>query len=264
MRKKIISILLITMSIFWCTAVPMISASESDTNIELKESRDLNELYIRALNGISDIEKQEEQTITKSLVPENKANQKQFDIDINFTTILLDEKVVNGDVIQEYETIIFQVAQDKKDKSMQRQIDKLKSDDLAGSIGTYAKNEKDKWDDTRGVKAFSVVTWSSVTKNGTEHYKMSNVSGKWEYNGLGGYILSKRSVIFGQVGPSLYGGTNTQRTTKYPTTNSFSYAVPSTWNPVVATDYTTCGVTTNITITRGGLSWTLQLINMAG
>lgn len=100
-------------------------------------------------------------------------------------------------------------------------------------------------------------------KNSLLHFDLTKVSGGWSYNGVGGYILSNRSYKVGQNGTGSWGNPSKQLHSGAPTSNTFSYNVPTDWLPVAATTMAGAGVTTNIKITRSGSVWYNPFTNNA-
>lgn len=255
MKIKVISTALLSLGILFSFNSSSMAASvnEDKENLKYEEITDLNELYVRALNGISDLPEQKGQTFNSIESQELNSN---FETQIHSTSQLLEVKEIDGELVETYTTTTFQVSQDATDRIVQQEQDNM--------IIPFASKIDDAWDKTVGVKAYSTITWNNVYDSSqVKHFDLTKVTGGWSYDGSGNYILSNRSAIVGQVGPGSFGSTAGQSKQVATSSNTYSYTVPSAWNPVVATKYTSCGVSTNLKITRGSSSWTLPFINHA-
>ncbi|MGJ3195906.1 hypothetical protein [Peribacillus frigoritolerans] len=258
MKKKVIGTAVLSLAmLFSVGSSSSLAASEKLDEIVIKYEQitDLNELYTRALNGISDLSSQQDDIekfdlSTKSVEIPELENQSYS------TSQLLEVENVDGQFIETYATTTFHVAQDITDKIEQQKQDT--------KIQPSASKNDDKWDSTLGVKAYSTITWSNVyDKNQVKHFKLTKITGGWSYNGAGNYVLSNRSAIVGQVGPGSFGSTAGQSKQMATSSNTYSYSIPSSWKAVIASKYNTCGVSTKIKITRGSSSWNLPFNNHA-
>ncbi|MDM5358102.1 hypothetical protein QUF78_09355 [Peribacillus sp. ACCC06369] len=223
--------------------------------IKYEQITDLNELYTRALNGVSDLSSQQDD-LEKFELSTKSVEKLELETQSHSTSQLLEVENVDGQLVETYATTTFHVAQDITDKIEQQKLDT--------KIQPFASKKDDKWDSTKGVKAYSTITWSNVfDKNQVKHFKLTKVTGGWSYNGAGNYVLSNRSAIVGQVGPGSFGSTSGQSKQIATGSNTYSYNIPSSWKAVIASKYNTCGVSTNLKISRGSSSWTLPFQNHA-
>ncbi|WP_129692174.1 hypothetical protein [Gottfriedia acidiceleris] len=213
------------------------------------EIKDIDKLWDRAKNGVNDPKVSSEDLVAKSdlVLTGSKANvsRKYYQ-----TTQLLEVKKEGETTTKYFATTTFAVVQGQ--------------DTPENQIGTLASSSDYdyKWDSSLAVKAYSTIYFENkYDSSNVKHYDMTSVTGGWSYDGSGNYVLSGRHVRFGQVGPSSFGGTSTQIKNYYPTGNTWSYTVPSTWYGVVATKYTTCGVNSWINISRGTSSWSLEFLH---
>lgn len=110
-----------------------------------------------------------------------------------------------------------------------------------------------------GVTAYSTIYYSIITQQGIDYYYLSHVTGGWvaSYSST----VTNREVIISGNGHVSGGGSSNKKLTKYPTSNSFNYSCPSDWPPVAASMYSGPGVTTTATVSNGGSTATLTLIN---
>lgn len=243
------------------------SAAENITNTVEKEENvinyettsDLNVLYERALNGISDrTQTEEEQEEQENLQNFSMNSENSFPAvsKINVSTSqLLETKEVDDQLVKTYETTTFTVLQDKADYQQQLKLDRKNKE--IDSIGPLLTLPRENWDKTYGVKSYSTITYSEVyDDNSVRHLKMSRVTGGWSYNGVGNYSLHSRKFIVGQVGWSRFGTTSGQRSEHPWSSNSFIFGVPSTWNAVAPVNASAIGVNTWISITAQGSTWT--------
>ncbi|WP_191567440.1 hypothetical protein [Metabacillus idriensis] len=257
MKVKVLSTALLSLlMVFNFSSSPMASGNGDSEVVKYKQVTDLNELYERALNGISDLPEQEEKTFDSFTSTDLSEINSDFETQTNSTSQLLKVKNVNGKLVETYATTVFQVSQDATDR-----IEQEKQDNM---IRPFASKSDDKWDSTYGVKAYATITWNNVyDSNQVKHFDLTRVTGGWSYDGAGGYVLSNRSAIVGQVGPGSFGSTSGQSKQVATSSNTYSYTVPASWKPVASTKYTSCGVSTNIKISRGSSSWTLPFTNHA-
>lgn len=125
-------------------------------------------------------------------------------------------------------------------------------------------NNRDKWDDTGSVKATSTSHFSVKNdSSGVHHAKLTSAAGNWSVQ-QSGVDLSNRSVLYGSVGLSSFGNAFGQKSTIYPSGNSWSVTAPSSWvHAETGTSNSIIGTTATVKLS-GRTSSTLQLINQWG
>ncbi|WP_299833661.1 hypothetical protein [uncultured Metabacillus sp.] len=132
---------------------------------------------------------------------------------------------------------------------------------MSNEIGIAASNSKSasQWDSSYSVRAYSTYYYTRYEKDGYAYHDITSCSGGWSRSDSS-VTMSQRKVIYGASGPSYPNGSYVQQNqTMYPTSNSFSYTAPSSWVAVKTTH--AVGVSTWVTLNRGGSTWTLKLIN---
>lgn len=256
MKTKIITLLL-CLVLSLVTAMPAFADSSvnqvPEKVIENPAISDLDILFQRAVNGISDIKNEDLAPKFKAHIS-NSEDGKSKDVNVYSTTQLLkEEKFKDGKINREYATTSFAV---------------IEKSDLKSPGKFYIQGElsDDGWDSTLSVKAYSTIRWSTeYDSNGVEHITMAGktISGGW--NLLSGFSIKSKTVTIGQTGVSSWGG-YLQQTAPYSISDSdftFSKTAPSTWKPVLADDTSTVGCTQTCRIYRGTSTsyWTFIFSN---
>jgi len=233
--------------------VNTVNAEEQDNQetviYEKKEIKDLNKLYERAENNVTDkkinIDKLSEEV-------EVTLNDKEVSKDVSATTQLLKKtKDSEGNIDAYYTTTTF--------------VDDIPASEEEASSGevsasaTSTSRKASKWDSSGGVKAYSTVYYSVTYKDSVPYQDLSKVTGGWSVSDSS-ISLSNRKVDLGQSGGSLCGGV-TQKKSFTPSGNTFSYPAPSSWC-AVSSQVGSIGANTSVTLKRGSSStWTLSLPN---
>jgi hypothetical protein len=207
---------------------------------EREEIKDIDKLFERAKNNISDINEKKNK-FSASL--ENNNTKQKDDLTILSTTQLLKSvKKNDGTIVNSYSTTVFAVT--------------------PSADGSGSKN-KNGWDSSYGIEAYSTYYYDYYNKSGGtspgEYRDLTSVKGGWKIHDST-ISLSNRKVTLGASGTSYNGYYVQQITDKYPTGNSFSYSAPSSWEPVYMSNGSV-GVTTTVTLKRGSSTWTLTLRN---
>lgn len=208
---------------------------------EKSEIKDINKLLERAKNNVSDLN--EDQNILQfeaSLEENSKSNKEK--IELKATSQLLKQtKKSDGTTISTYTTTIF-------------------TQDVSKNIGVLSQgSNRDLWDGSLSVRAYSTYTFDRYEANGYVYHDILSCSGGWQRSDstVG---MSNRIVTYGASGPRYSNDAFVQQSnTAYPSGNTFSYTAPSSWVPV-KTSFSV-GVSTWVTLSKGGSVWTLKLIN---
>jgi len=230
-----------------------------------KEITDLNILFENAKKRKSDLnEEQLEKLASKAELKANskKSNSPDPKMETFETAQLLEVREYESGIVEEDYAVTTFVIVDEPTTTVSA------ASSEGGSQYRY------KWDSTLGVKAYSTVYYRIVSDpRGSRHWDITSVSGGWQVE-ESTYILSGMKVVVGQNGWSYWGGTVSGQTiTKYPSSRTYSYTVPDSWVPVVASGSfspTGSGVGTHSTVTikrdspYNTSSWTLSLTNNLG
>lgn len=255
MKKLLLSITFTLILLMNITSVAFASATEEiNANEEyivaeeFEEITDLDVLYQRAKNGVN-----EDMSVNIDLKL-NAVNVSPLGPGLeteDYTTsqLLKVETNDDGEVMETYATTTFTDVYDTSNVSI----------NPYGSGSSY----QDQLDPTLGLRAYSTVYYNTLTKSGVSHRDLTKVSGGWSILDSK-YAITNQKVTYGAKGWSRYeGGTNGQSATKYPNGRTFSYTVPSSWNPVASTggNGQTFGVTTFVKIHKPNYSWNYTFTN---
>jgi hypothetical protein len=249
---KKVFLLLVSLSLVFSVAGSFAYAEKYSVNevlFEAEEITDINILFKRAQNGITDIDE------------DNITNQK-----VSF---------LNG--TEEFNPVVEYLATTQKIKSVRQDgitIDTFKTTSFTLITGAEVSGESklirpmgevsdNDWDSAGGIKAYSTFTYNKRTENKLTVYKLVSVSGGWELHDSR-YKLSDRKVVYGASGTSFSGGANLTQVSSdlFPSGNTFSYNAPTSWQEVAQSGMI-MGVNTYISITRGtSSSWSLHHQNI--
>lgn len=239
--KRKSSVLLIMMAVFMLTftlnslgfAAPNINSSKIIFQKEV--ITDTDALFDRAVKGITD---KNGGTFTPNAIAENKETGEKIPVKTFSTTQLAkQENLADGSIKNTYVTTSFAV------------------------LSFDGSQYKHQWDGAYSVDAYSTIYWNEVYYSGdpNKYISLYKADGGWTINDNSVAVSNKKATI-GQTG-LVYNGVFRQYSQTYsPSGLTFSYDAPNSWLPVF---YINCvvGCTTSATITRGGSSWSLNLIN---
>jgi hypothetical protein len=224
---------------------------------EKEEITDLAKLFDRAVNGIEEFDLKrnnlEQYTLTNDItnIGINKFN--------SLENILTSKNSNDGIKVSEYATSqLLKVEIDEDTEIKDYAITTFTIVEEAASVSTLNSKSREGWDESIGVKAYSTIYVSVYTKNNYTYAKLSNGSGGWIVND-GSLTISNRKVILGTSGVPV----GTQKITHTPSSNSWSYTAPSSWESVITSSTYAVGITTDVTIQRrsGTNTWILRLVN---
>jgi hypothetical protein len=203
-----------------------------------KEITDINLLYERAKNGVTDKKDDnfKEDVSIMGAVSENDEIRKFS------TTQKLLEVEKNNETTESFKTVSFVVVSEKHDN---------------GIIRPFGSKDEEQWDGAYGIRAYSTVYYTRSTNGNLYTYTLNSVSGGWD-NIDSQYSLSGRHVRYGVSGNRAGGGVVLEHEDKYPTGNTFSYTATSAMSYPVESRVI-MGLNSYITIKRGTSStWELH------
>lgn len=245
MKKKRFLCLMVTLVFFFnvfsvsgafASSSPQIHQVNPKVLFQKDEIKDINELFQRAKNNKSDINIKFN---PKATLKDDRGNIKKL-ATYHTTQWLKKLEYSNGAEENFFATTAFVVVPES----------------------TISSKYNDKLDpQTYGVKAYATIYWTNVTDNGTTYWKFTKASGGWQI--LDGTItISGMHVMLAEYGPSPYGSVSHTKD-YYPTSNTFSYTTPSTWEPILPLGYVfDFGVNTWATLRHGsGSPWELHMTN---
>ncbi|MFI8626383.1 hypothetical protein ACIGEH_19300 [Bacillus altitudinis] len=237
--KKIISLLVI--SIIFLAGFNSVSLAQSnETKSVFNREKSIEESYEDAINGVSDF--QEKPMELSSISVNSKTNGSSSSVKQYSTTQILSETVEKGSIEQEIAVTVF------NDVALKQQSNE--------SISTMDDKGRSEWDSTLGVRAHSRIYYTISKKDNVRYAKLNKITGGWKIDDSS-IKLSKRTVRYGSSGwPS-----GTQKATKNPSGNSYSYNAPSSWKKTAIEGGRAVGSTSVVTLKRGGSTWTLTLVN---
>ncbi|WP_067843690.1 hypothetical protein [Amphibacillus sediminis] len=130
-------------------------------------------------------------------------------------------------------------------------------DDEVNLIQPMADKGDEEYDSSYGVRAYSRIYYDRYTERGVTMAKLTKVTGGWNVYDSS-ISLSSRRVRYGASGwPGVQ-----HSYTKYPTSNSYTYNLPSSTKGVALTGTYHIGTNSHVTLKRGTRStWTLYLEN---
>jgi hypothetical protein len=197
-----------------------VSAASGDTFYKKDEIYDFNELHERAENGVTDAPEIDEiAEDSSSAVVTNVETEESENVSENIkstTQKLQVSEDENGDLVTTYATTSF------FDPSSTNTSDKTDPQRASDSdSGTKS-----------GAIFYSTIYYNTLTKNGAKHYDMYRVTGNFKLRNSN-YAVTERTLDVSQSGPSYIGKYShvNHGMTKYPG-YSYSYSVPSTWQPI--------------------------------
>ncbi|MBB6732678.1 hypothetical protein [Cohnella zeiphila] len=132
-------------------------------------------------------------------------------------------------------------------------------------VSTTITRGDEAWDPSIAVRAYSTIYVERTVVNTREYWRLTSVTGGWA-NSDNGIAVTNRLVRIGTTG---FAGSIpvAQHQEFNPSSNTFSYAAPTTWKPIdaaktgnMATD-PVVGAYTECKLTGYGDSWTLTLSN---
>ncbi|WP_336750599.1 hypothetical protein [Bacillus altitudinis] len=237
--KKIISLLVI--SIIFLTGFNSVSlAKSSETKSVFNREKSIEESYEDAINGISDL--QENSIGLSSVNINSKTNDTSSSVKQYSTTQILSETVKEDSVEQKIAVTVFNNVALKQQSN--------------DNIRTMDDKGRSEWDSSLGVRAHSRIYYTISKKDNVRYAKLNKITGGWKIDDSS-IKLSKRTVRYGSSGwPS-----GTQKATKNPSGNSYSYNAPSSWKKTAIEGGRAVGSTSVVTLKRGGSTWTLTLVN---
>lgn len=204
------------------------------------EIRDVDKLFERAKNGISDIESDKEINGETIQVLKNKEGKKR-DVKLYRTTQKLKEiKLENGEIETQFATTVI--------ASVSRAYDEKRSD--SGS------------DRSVSVKSSSTLYWSNVTVKGVPSTQHQGASGSWAVQDFN-ISISNRQVELGAVGYSSESFALNQYHTYDTPNNTFDFPAPSSFKPVATAKRGFFGVNTKCTVKEisTGDTWSFIFTN---
>ncbi|MBB2479714.1 hypothetical protein H5P36_05885 [Bacillus sp. APMAM] len=217
-----------------------------------KEITDLDTLYEKALNGITDNKEIDEQLKSTAILSGDNGTFSTNDVLIT-TQELISEQTDKG-LKESYVTTTFASVN----------LDELRKE---SNIQPFADRGKEDYDPTGSVKAYSRIYYDITTKDGQTHYAITKVTRGW--TSYDAFISFKNTKVkISQTGATKYSGCNAgfcddQIETKTVSGSTFSYTSPMTsWKPVVNTTYTMIGVKQTATLYDNSSSWNFTFDNI--
>ncbi|MDY7044866.1 hypothetical protein RVS70_11695 [Virgibacillus sp. M23] len=244
MKKSLLSLVIIT-SLFFVFGFSHSSSAEKATGKEYEE-KSIEESYRDAVKGISDIDTSKfdisSEVSTISANSTNSLSANPLDVEKYSTAQILSETVnTQGDKEQLIAVTVFNDI-GVEDESGESEI---------GIFGDKGNSTGDLF-----ARAYSRIYYISSSSRGVSYAKLTRVTGGWEVmNPL--TTLGNKTVRYGSSGwPN-----GTQAGTKYPSLNSYSYTMPSSWGKTALTGSYAIGTTSTVTVYRSGASYTIKLNN---
>jgi len=187
---------------------PVDMGGKSKVIIEKKEITDVDKLFDRAKNGISDIKDK------KDIVPKAKgmAISKESGRSVNAhllstTQLLKEEKLSNGDIVTTYATTNF---------ALLPESELLNAAQDTISIASDASYPNSAWDSTGGVKAYGTIYWNWSYNGGITYASMSGQTNTGGWTLTSGYSLSNKKITYGQSGMTAFNGYKGQSSSLVP------------------------------------------------
>lgn len=235
-------------------------ASSSNNNVGHKiilsdhpEETNLNVLYDRAINGITD-------STLKEKIPSPTVNIQRISSGNNYISPAKLDVSSTDLKTKTYTTA--QVLSTTETDDITTQNVAVTSFVTVQPLASSGSQSDSKTDSSISVRAYSTVHYSVKSIKGPDGIKETSASGGWKILDSSA-SLSGRTVLLGTSGLSTANGFGTvQKVTHDPSGNTWSYDTPSSWVYVLkGNDYETVGATTTVTIHGHGSSWKLQFTN---
>lgn len=213
------------------------------------EITDLDILYEKAQNGISDNKEMDAQLQQNStaILSGDKGTFSTNDV-LSTTQKLTSEQTGEG-LEESYVTTTFANVN----------FDELSKDSIIQPFAIGDQGD-DEYDTTVSVKAYSRIYYSTSTKNNVTHYAITKVTGGWiSYDAYVSFKNAKVSIT--QQGTTNYSGCTNgyckdQTVTNTVSGSTFTYTDPMTsWKPVTKNDYTLIAVKQTATLYDSSSSW---------
>lgn len=249
--KKLLSSLFVLLILF-SIVLTTVNAEESIEIIFSKEEiTDIDTLYERAKEGITDIESLpfDNETV---LIKEEIDNEEIKTEELN--TMEIDDDKDNEEVLetlsttQKLKTIVYGDDETVDFYATTVFVDVTEEDLLEVSQEfTAAGEQEDDYNPNGTVRSYSTIYWQDRGSGSTREFRLTSASGGWTR--IDSQVsISNRVARLGQTGETAKEYT--------PTANTFNYSAPSTWNWLNRnSELNLIGCTTEITITRGTSSW---------
>jgi hypothetical protein len=252
--KKIFYSLSALLLIFTLSSSYNAFAVENSTSLKKeKEIKDLDILYEKARNGITDNKEIEAQLSSEVILSGNKGTFSTNDV--LSTTQKLTSELTGEGLEESYVTTTF----------VDVNLDELRKESI---IQPFADKGGEGYDPkTISVKAYSRIYYDTSNKDGLTHYAITKVTGGWQ--SYDAYVSFKNTQVqINQRGHSSYSGCsqgycNDQTVTKPVSGSTFSYTSPMTsWNPIAKTDnFTLLGTKQTATLYDQSSSWSFSFEN---
>ncbi|ATW26327.1 hypothetical protein [Candidatus Formimonas warabiya] len=240
--KKITIVFSLICILILCTVAVYAKEAPKDNDVTLinnAEITDVDQLFLRAKNGITDCD-------VKPFIKNEKA----------FLRSQGDSKE-----LQTYSTA--QVLKETKKQNGSTEKTIAVTTFVIVPLGGGSYNDE-KPDSTGAVVAYSTRYWSTITDSvNNTCYLLTRASGGWRIEDAQ-VSLSSRKVIYNCNGAGADGGpaVTTQHVTKTPTSNTFSYSTGFTKYVCHGFDLGfSVGVSTEVKLTRGTANWYLFFDN---
>lgn len=255
MNKRLVAVIATTFMAFSVMSTSVLAspnpgdkAGKAEVIVEKGQITDIDKLFDRAKNRISDIEDESISPKAKGMAISRESG-RSIDAHVLSTTQLLkEEKQSNGDIVKTYATTSFAILPESE---------LLDGAQAAMSITSFdASYPNSAWDSSGGVRAYGTIFWKWSFFNGITFASMADQRNTGGWNLTSGYTLSNKKVTFGQSGMTAQNGYKTQNSTFYPFDSlSWEYPVPFTWIAVKADQTSYLGQTVYCRVNRGSGSW---------
>ena len=228
----------------------------------------LEKLFHRAQKGVTDKEYVNPKATLKS-----KNTGKVIDVHTLTTTQLLEEKIFeNGQKEKIYATTSFAVLNRGKFFSQPAHTAFADYNNLlcfSGDLSSlFAKSQgDDDWDSTGGIKGYSTIYYSEYEDhNDVKYLGLIGAEGGWINYDYPQVWITDRLVRLGQNGATMDGETFSAAEEHYPSSDTFDYDAPSSWdteeNAVTTMAYSSLGCNQKVDLeATDGSTWSFAFCN---
>lgn len=207
-----------------------------DIIFQAREIKDLDVLFERANNGITDVDKYDAKRDAR-IINESTGIERPIE-SVTTTQLLSSEKSQDGTIRNRYVTTSFA---------------SVYNDDLNITGGLRSKYDWANEDRTFSVRAYSTIYWSEVLMPYGNCYELSHVAGGWTILDSQA-SLSNRRARLAQNGWAP-GGYKIQRSTWYNVNMSWLRYNIFNWVPVATASYSEVGAAQTVRIHQQGSTW---------
>lgn len=233
MRRLISLCVLLSLVMLVVAPGALASSQVADVIYEKTPIQDLEVLFDRAINGVTDLDS-ESHGLKSHAVLEDKITGAKKNIEVFKTTeVIKVQKYKNGSTKKSYATTAFAIVPFENDTvGFKKPLELLA---YTGDLRLLAfTSDFDKggsnWDPTGGVRAYSRIYWDEYNIGGSTFVGLVGAEGNWQNYDYPQTLVLDKTVLLGQEGWKSDTHYFNGEIEYSPPGSSFSYPAPSSWN----------------------------------